>query len=68
MRDVFFFSISFPHFPPLAEVVRRAGRLIKEHAGFLDVFRIAFPIDVIVDDIAIHLVHRTILLSGGASD
>lgn len=64
-RDVFFdFLSSFP----LAEMVCRAGRLIKKHIGFLDVSRIAFPADVIVNDIVIHMVHRTILLFGGAFD
>lgn len=51
-----------------AEVVRRAAGSIKEHVGLLNVSRIAFPADVIVDDIAIHVVHRTILLPRGASD
>ncbi|XP_029178997.1 uncharacterized protein LOC114946580 isoform X2 [Nylanderia fulva] len=51
-----------------AEVVRRAGGSVKEHVGLFDVSRIAFPADVIVDDIAIHVVHRTVLLPRGASD
>lgn len=62
MFSDFLFSFS------LTEVVCRAGRLVKEHIGFLDVSRITFPADVIVNDIAIHMVHRTVLLFGGAFD
>lgn len=63
------FSISFlPYLFPLAEMVHRAGRLIKGHVEFLHVSRISFPADVIVDDIAIYMVHRPVLLSGGTSN
>jgi len=63
-RCVSRFSFSFL----LAEVVCRTHGLVKGHVGFFHVFRISFPVDVIVHDIAIHMVHRTVLLSGGASD
>lgn len=64
------FLSSFPNFRQfhLTEVVRRTDRLIEEYVGFLHVFRITFPVNVIVDDIVIHMVHRTVFLPGGAYD
>lgn len=49
-------------------MVCRADGPVKEYVGFFNVSRIAFPADVNVDDIAIHVVHRTVFLSRGASN
>lgn len=49
-------------------MVFRADRPYKEHVGLFNVSRVTFSADVAVNDIAVHLVHCTILLSRGTSD